>query len=211
MPQYSRNIPLPDFIENSVVVSKGSSLSNTIQGGIAAAVTLNPSITNPITVLIHPGVYTEDNPIVIPAFIHLKSYGGVDSVTITDDSETFGERHAREVQNRARPNLCRPAGVGRINGGLEGERNSQRTRARDHGTEASQAKGQTKMTIPPKSTIEQLSRRQWRPAVPEYRPSAIRQRRRTTSLRGQLTLPGMDSTEDAIPKKNATVRWESIR
>lgn len=58
----------------------------TIAQGLAAAAALTPSATNPIAVMVRPGVYTEA-PLTIPGFVTLKSTGSRET-TIVDASTT---------------------------------------------------------------------------------------------------------------------------
>jgi len=60
----------------------------TITQGMAAAVALLPTLSNPVVVMVHPGIYTEA-PLTIPAFVTLQSVGGA-SATIIQASAAAG-------------------------------------------------------------------------------------------------------------------------
>lgn len=64
------------------VITVGSNGANaeTIEDGITHASELSPSITNPIVILVHPGVYTE-NPLILPDYVSI--------IAIGDDNSTF--------------------------------------------------------------------------------------------------------------------------
>jgi len=65
--------------QNVITVGSAGAMQTTIEAGVAHALEKSPSITNPITVLVQPGNYTE-NPIVIPSYV---SIAGVDGSKTT--------------------------------------------------------------------------------------------------------------------------------
>lgn len=75
-------------VGKTVIVAKSSGDATTIAGGITSANALTPSSSNPVTVLVYPGIYSEVNPLVIPAFVSVVGIGGSEVTTITPTTTT---------------------------------------------------------------------------------------------------------------------------
>jgi len=73
----------------------------TVSAGITAAIALTPIVSNPVTLVVYPGVYTEA-PLTLPAFVNLASAGGAEVTEIAASTTTS-------------PLLTAPAGI-RITG-----------------------------------------------------------------------------------------------
>lgn len=63
-------------IENTVIVQSGESIKDALDGITDA------SETKPYTILVYPGVYTENNPIQGQSYVNIKGIGGEDTVTV---------------------------------------------------------------------------------------------------------------------------------
>lgn len=70
-----------------VTVAKSGGEHTTIAAGLAAAVALSPSPTNPILVHVYPGVYTEP-ALSVPAYVSLRSAGGFATTVINAATST---------------------------------------------------------------------------------------------------------------------------
>lgn len=63
--------------ERNITVAQSGADYTSITSALAGAVLLNPTATNRIQILIYPGTYIENNPIVIPKYVHVMSQADV--------------------------------------------------------------------------------------------------------------------------------------
>lgn len=73
---------------NTIIVAKSGGAYTTIEDGITAANALSPSASNPITILVYSGVYTENNPLYVPSYVTLMGVGRIEGTVVKPNTVT---------------------------------------------------------------------------------------------------------------------------
>lgn len=91
----SRSIQYHDLLhsllgQEVLTVGSDGADTTTIKEGIqhALAAIVPPSITNPIVILVQPGIYTEDNPLTVPSYVSIVAIGGSEATTVIAQNPT---------------------------------------------------------------------------------------------------------------------------
>lgn len=74
--------------DRTVTVAPTGGQHTTLAAGLAAAVALTPTVSNPVGVLVYPGAYVEANPLTIPTGVSVIGVGGINATIIQPTTTT---------------------------------------------------------------------------------------------------------------------------
>ena len=75
--------------DNIITVDSDSSDATSIEDAISQANAKVPSSTNPVVILVQPGVYTENNPLTVPDYVSIIAFGDSNTTSILATTTTL--------------------------------------------------------------------------------------------------------------------------